>query len=290
MTDFGILLCKRPCELPAPEPPGQPRFVNITSVADPPGLLYHRNVYTPPDYQLPPAMIEYRKLLKDTRRKVLIKEHEKKERQRKREKRMRIIRMFCQKQRDDIRKLFDSAEGQATRIDSQDLATAVNLDSPTTEDDPESLVSFAQGLDFDKYINDMEFRTALTVLKDRTGEIEKQQTHLFESLADAVNKENENTPFIEPDDDLLESASVSTARRKRVVKPPPAAPSVPEISLVDRLLDVNPQLKQIHSKESLKEICRSALAPVVRLSDDLRRFTLDGRVQNLPYLHLSPSI
>ncbi|CAE8587915.1 unnamed protein product [Polarella glacialis] len=43
------------------------------------------------------------------------------------------------------------------------------------EDEADDLINFAENLDFDKYVGDLEFRQAMEAIKDRTGKLQKEQ-------------------------------------------------------------------------------------------------------------------
>ncbi|EER15962.1 hypothetical protein Pmar_PMAR003421 [Perkinsus marinus ATCC 50983] len=59
------------------------------------------------------------------------------------------------------------------------------------EVDEEELLAFAETVKFDEYINDLEFRTALAVMKDRAGRLHREQESFREALQEAYDREIE---------------------------------------------------------------------------------------------------
>eukprot|EP00931_Biecheleriopsis_adriatica_P003996 TRINITY_DN105737_c0_g1_i1.p1 TRINITY_DN105737_c0_g1~~TRINITY_DN105737_c0_g1_i1.p1 ORF type:complete len:444 (+),score=114.25 TRINITY_DN105737_c0_g1_i1:69-1334(+) len=50
------------------------------------------------------------------------------------------------------------------------------------EEEADDLINFAENLDFDKYVGDLEFREALDALRDRTGKLKKEQDAFKDDL------------------------------------------------------------------------------------------------------------
>merc|ERR1712139_19360 len=50
------------------------------------------------------------------------------------------------------------------------------------------LLEFAECLDFDQYIYDLEFREAVTAMKDRAGRVQKEQDAFKQDLVEEFNK------------------------------------------------------------------------------------------------------
>merc|ERR1711904_108392 len=66
------------------------------------------------------------------------------------------------------------------------------------EQEASELISFAEDLDFDKYIGDLEFRQNLEVMKDRAGKLEKEQASFKEELCAEFNADDESTAVGSP--------------------------------------------------------------------------------------------
>jgi len=72
------------------------------------------------------------------------------------------------------------------------------------EEEADHLIAFAEGLDFDKYVGDLEFRQGVEALRDRAGKLQKEQ----EAFKDALVADFNATV----DDDEGQSTSVGSPR------------------------------------------------------------------------------
>ncbi|CAK0856222.1 unnamed protein product [Prorocentrum cordatum] len=66
------------------------------------------------------------------------------------------------------------------------------------EEAADDLINFAEGLDFEKFVGDLEFRQGLEALKDRTGKLKKEQEAFKESLVRDFNVAHEEEQSTEP--------------------------------------------------------------------------------------------
>merc|ERR1719253_1687986 len=55
------------------------------------------------------------------------------------------------------------------------------------EDEADDLINFAEGLDYDKYVNDLEFRQGVQALADRAGKLQKMQDSFKDELVSQFN-------------------------------------------------------------------------------------------------------
>merc|ERR1719253_1562397 len=55
------------------------------------------------------------------------------------------------------------------------------------EEEADSLINFAEGLDYDKYVGDLEFKEALDALKDRAGRLAKVSDSFKDDLVRDFN-------------------------------------------------------------------------------------------------------
>ncbi len=62
---------------------------------------------------------------------------------------------------------------QQTEGDSKDEPGKVPPIEPA--EDPEELLDFASSLDFEQFVDDLEFREALSVLRDRAKKLEREE-------------------------------------------------------------------------------------------------------------------
>lgn len=142
-------------------------------------------------------------------------------------------------------------------------------------DAAEDLIDFAEGLDYDKFIVDLEFREALNVMKDRVGLLHREQEAFKQQLVEEFNTaEDDNPADLDFIDELGESASqvgsIAGSRRRAPAslgnaddRPDwDATSSVGDgpgrdqakSDLAKDILASNSQIRGVHSKESLQRI------------------------------------
>ena len=323
----GVMLCTRPVDIPQAPKSGGLRFA-AGLAPEPLGLLRENNRPIAEIAEKPPvlpALLEHKKVLRSIRQRLTADQIEREAQLKKVARRMKIVRLFCAKQREGVRDLLEKASrdqhefasavrgglaamtapaGSAAPAGSGSGAATFVTPDCGTESGP--LLEFAASLDFDKYMADMEFRTAVAVLRDRASAIEAEQTALFEALAEKINAEFQPQPEPHPQaavEDIGPSASEvgCTARsRPQAARVATASDSqsqsqslgvaASQVSAAS-LLREHREMRSVHSKESLKKVIHSALAPLLVVSDDMPQ-NLRGEVrpQNLPYIYRSPSI
>lgn len=213
------------------------------------------------------------------------------------------------------------------------------------EEEADSLISFAENLNFDKFVGDLEFREALEALKDRTGKLQKEQDAFKRSLVAEFNSkleaEDDEVATSAGSDkledgiegksvlgDLVSEYSATSSRRPRRERlhgdgrPDWDGSTVtgddrPEVDhatkdVIEAIMESAPQIRAIHSKESVQRILEKARQKKVEepldLIEVMRR---DGPVQiplivgssdqqsrlhkpvdpsQLPYLYRSPAV
>eukprot|EP00397_Hematodinium_sp_SG-2012_P054400 GEMP01065579.1.p1 GENE.GEMP01065579.1~~GEMP01065579.1.p1 ORF type:complete len:361 (+),score=66.34 GEMP01065579.1:90-1172(+) len=245
------------------------------------------------------------------------------------------VKKVAERQREAVRKVMTSQvenvrENLGQAINATDLSNvpieakplwALSHDEMEEFDLMESdkLLNFADGLDFDSYIHDLEFRQALETLQGRAKEIDKEQKVFKEELVAALNEAS--------DDDI--GIGDSTPKEERKVATINCSQSdwdqsttcgdKPEIDQeakghVDRVFASNSDIRSVHSKESVKNIIKmqkeklSEAAKVVKnitniaetcrppnptiVTHDANLKTKDKEVDPsmLPYLYRSPAI
>lgn len=157
------------------------------------------------------------------------------------------------------------------------------------EAEADDLINFAENLDFDKYIGDLEFRKALDSLKDRTGKLSKEQEAFKDALIREINAadmEERSTSVGSPRSLRLEdgvdgqslfeggssAAGDGTRRRRREEAQGDGKPDWdsstacgdeiqrdPKLKgAAERVLDSNSQIRAVHSKESVQRILEKA--------------------------------
>eukprot|EP00933_Yihiella_yeosuensis_P041398 TRINITY_DN35786_c0_g1_i1.p1 TRINITY_DN35786_c0_g1~~TRINITY_DN35786_c0_g1_i1.p1 ORF type:complete len:419 (+),score=123.64 TRINITY_DN35786_c0_g1_i1:43-1299(+) len=162
------------------------------------------------------------------------------------------------------------------------------------EEEADDLINFAENLDYEKYVGDLEFREGLQAVKDRAGKLKKEQIAFKEELLANFNASMEEAGDEDDDDDAstaLESsqwqdgvdgqsilgseyscASSKRSRREREMRNNGAPdwdsstnagddrPKVDENlrELAEVVLENRPDLKQIHSKGSVQRMIEKA--------------------------------
>jgi len=150
----------------------------------------------------------------------------------------------------------------------------------------EDLIRFAEGLDFNKYIDDLEFRQCLTVVRDRAKKLQHEQdafkAMLVRDIAGGAALDGEeDSESEEADDGFFPQVPDAPGRtgprfmkerggegRLAVVAERPdwdssttcgEDPWVPaKNSTAALLLEANPQMRAIHSKASVQRIVEKA--------------------------------
>mmetsp|Transcript_106689 Transcript_106689/g.332679 ORF Transcript_106689/g.332679 Transcript_106689/m.332679 type:complete len:392 (+) Transcript_106689:1417-2592(+) len=218
------------------------------------------------------------------------------------------------------------------------------------DEEANDLINFAENLNYDKFVSDLEFRQGLEAVRDRMGKLQKEQDAFKDALVRDFNtraeeEEGRSTSAGSPRSSKLEDGvdgtgllgdmrsegSIGSSRRSKGEERynPDGRPDWdcstacgddrPEMdkevrSAAERALDSVPQLRAIHSKDSVQRIIEktrdkhSGSEPPLQLAEQMR---LDGPVavpvivasadtQNrlhkpvepslLPYLYRSPAI
>lgn len=222
------------------------------------------------------------------------------------EDRKRKMKAFFEKQRESVRQMMHErdrqrAEGHQPASSSSDVAPRKKAPPSKPlwamtekekddfeEGEADQLIDFAENLDYDKYVGDLEFRQALETLKDRTGKLQKEQDAFKDALLQDFNtkasEEDEGAstsagPSPRRLEDGLEGQSVlgseyslGSSKRSRSNERAQRGDGRPEWDAstscaddrpgVDRgiretaeqLLEANPALRAVHSKESMQRI------------------------------------
>lgn len=167
------------------------------------------------------------------------------------------------------------------------------------EKEADDLLSFAEDLDFDKYIGDLEFRENLEVLRDRAGKISKEQDAFKDALVSEFNADDEPSPRDDEENrsiDGLDGASLGISegvdslggkrsRRNKTDHQEDGKPEwdsstacgdeqhvhAEERDMAARILEMNPGVRGIHSEKSVQKILEQQRAKeIVDLVDRLK--------------------
>lgn len=154
------------------------------------------------------------------------------------------------------------------------------------EEAADDLINFAEGLDYDKYMGDLEFRQGLEALKDRAGKLTKEQEAFKDALLRDFNAKVEDeerstsvgSPRLEDGVDgqslLGDLVNDGTRRRSQEERSNPDGrpdwdsstaygderPHMEEEvkDAAKRVMESNSQIRAVHSKESVARIIEKA--------------------------------
>jgi hypothetical protein len=243
--------------------------------------------------------------------------------------------------------LEEKARKKETKMKSKPLwAMTAQEKESFEEEEAEDLINFAESLDFDKYMGDLEFKQALDAMKDRTGKLAKAQDAFKDELVrdfntkvgDDLEERSTSAGGSAFDfEDGLEGASLlgdlrsdGGGRRRRAGERlnedgrpewDSSTQAGDDVQRIDErvkdtatmVLESAPQLKGIHSKESMQKLVErtrqaalerppenifeamerdgAAPAPVIVASADTQnRLHKPVDPSQLPYLYRSPAV
>lgn len=213
------------------------------------------------------------------------------------------------KKADKAKPLWAKTEGQLKQEQDQEI---------------DDLIEFAYDLDYEKYMEDLEVRQALALIKERVDEIKKDDewrqkateewNQMDANNDDAksaasyrtgmsgkskVSKKSEIMSELKREEERKKDewdSSTQAERKKQSIEEKLAS------KLADQILELNPNLKGIHSKTSMKRMLEKEAArqlisgdggdyqgPKVAVVKD-REMNRDIQASNLPYLHKNPAI
>merc|ERR1719220_1697381 len=78
------------------------------------------------------------------------------------------------------------------------------------DDQAADLIEFAENLDFDGYINDLEFRQCLRAVQDRAKKLQREQNAFKDSIVNEFNMADDDE---EDDEDMRSISAGRTAHR-----------------------------------------------------------------------------
>jgi hypothetical protein len=204
------------------------------------------------------------------------------------------------------------------------------------DEEIDDLIEFAYDLDYEKYMEDLEVRQALALIKERVDEIKKDdewRNNIAQewNTAEQANP-NEGTNKRKIDDDARSAVSIRTSitgrsnisKKSEIMnqiqreemehkenwdsstvgekKKKPTAEEKLASRLADQIMEANPNLKNVHSKTSMKKMLEAEAAkqlgttgggvyqgPKVATVKD-HEMNTNVQASNLPYLHKNPAI
>lgn len=170
--------------------------------------------------------------------------------------------------------------------------------------DDEGLLDFAQKLDYDKFINDMEVKSMITALKERIGLLEKDAKNedLREAELEELREERENLKLLEEmeaasqdkkhhGDDNLYSAAEDIMEQDEGISKVHSKTSV--TSLLQKAKDKIASITEGHEINNMAppSVTVTGEPPiVVHEPSEGQRINGKQTVSNLPYQHRNPAV
>jgi len=183
------------------------------------------------------------------------------------------IKAFCEKHREGVQamikegndyddELKEMSHKQHRPVNGQKPAWAMTEEQSEVaeEYDADGLINFAENLDFDQYINDLEFREALGGIRDRAKVMHKEQEAFKKQLVDSYNVADEDAE-LSPRTEGHGSAVPTADRRSQKAASEADGTELSNYTtgttsaeMAKEAMELNPALKGIHSKASLQKI------------------------------------
>lgn len=198
------------------------------------------------------------------------------------------------------------------------------------EDEIDDLIEFAYDLDYEKYVEDLEVRQALALVKERVDEIKKdeQWRNKIAEEWNSAEQANPNEGKRQRDEDEKSVISIRTSitgrskmsKKSEIMeqikreerekedwdtstqgdRKKPTAEEKLASKLADQILEANPNLRGIHSKVSMKKMLENEAARQLNSGGVYQgpkvstvkdhQMNTDIQASNLPYLHKNPAI
>jgi hypothetical protein len=185
------------------------------------------------------------------------------------------IKAFCEKHREGVQQmvceqkdyddqLADMPQKQHRPVNGQKPAWAMteSQSEAAEEFDADGLIDFAENLDFDEYIHDLEFREALGGIRDRAKVMHKEQEAFKKDLVNSYNvADEEGDAELSPRTEGHGSAAPTADRRSNKAASEADGTELSNYTtgttsadMAKEAMELNPALKGIHSKASLQKI------------------------------------
>lgn len=164
---------------------------------------------------------------------------------------------------------------------TEDIAKEVEVEKEDEEVD--DLIEFAKGLDFDKYIDDMEIHTMMERVKRRIQDLEREADQESKLLDDLEQRKAINQSDDKETKRILDNKGTEIDTKADVYQ-------------AAKALLAEDELKNVHSTKSVaslvlksKEIANEPLIVKHEEADGVR-LELKNNPSNLPYLHRNPAV
>lgn len=224
------------------------------------------------------------------------------------------VKEFCERQREEVRKLREECKAKGVEPDKRQLARALkgkpawaktNDSEEVPLDDIPELLDFAENLNFDEYINDLEFREAMCAIRGRANRLGKEQLAYHEKLCEQFNalpaegEEQADQPIEEAaiegsalgDGESLASSYLTGSKRtdrssewdSTTCTSETRTVMSEERSMAEQVLEMNPALKKVHSVASMQKVIEKTKAdkPEKGVTDDAEEEAKQAKIQKL---------
>lgn len=223
----GVMLCNRPADSMTSRPSGaeQQPFRSMTAAGhgDQIGLTPCRNYEQRTVKKRGPsaALRRHVQWLKDLQGEVREERMQAEADEQNDAERKLRTKAYGEKQREAVRHMMEQ-DRAAKRAEAAANAGAAKKKAPPSkpkwamteaekddfeEGEADQLINFAENLDYDKFVGDLDFRQALDALKDRAGKLQKEQDAFKDSLLNEFNAK-----VAEEDENASTSAGASPRR------------------------------------------------------------------------------
>ncbi|CAJ1345988.1 unnamed protein product [Effrenium voratum] len=268
----GVMLCNRPAPTDGlkPELGAHPPFRSAipATVGDAAGLSRKRPVAEVKKRGPSAALRRHCRWIKELQQQVAedaqLVEHEEIERDR----RQQVQKEVFRKQREAIRLIKMGCGASEEELSSalnpkakKPLWAMTEAEKEDKEDvDAGELINFAEQLDFDEYIHDLEFRGCLAAITDRAKRLQREQEAFKESLLKELNQDEETASTAKEPQAVLRAPDVD---RPDWDARPPSADSAK--ALAEKAYQEG-GFKAVHSKASLKKIAEREVQEAFHVS------------------------
>jgi len=153
------------------------------------------------------------------------------------------------------------------------------------EKEVDNLLKFVEELDYDKYIEDLEVKHALEVIKNRVTKIIQEKPELKEKAFPKTVHFKQPQPKPPKEEPAWDTSTNPESKEDKYLKEAK--------KIADKILKEQPNLKNIHSNSSIRQLIMESLnaePPKVTVVNEgpVKKNVIDA--SNLPYLHRNPAI
>jgi len=212
----GVMLCNRPEEGPPVQEAGPKPFRTTVAASygeqlglnPPPREEEALSLSTKPKNE---ALVRHSQWLKQLATHVADTKEDNATMKEKEQQKLKAVQDFCERQRQQVKELREEAKKVNKELSRADLAKAVEgkLKKPKwamtekasddlDEEETIELLDFADNLNFDEYMNDLDFREAVVAMKGRANKLAKEQDDFRSKLIEQFNESDDDEEAPKP--------------------------------------------------------------------------------------------